>query len=66
VLQFMRLQRVGHGLATEQQVTSLKTSRKVLAISSLYHLELSRSQLRATCKCMRAFLVITVGGATGI
>ena len=30
------------------------------------HLELSRSQLRATCKCMRAFLVITVGGATGI
>ena len=30
------------------------------------HLELSRSQLRAICKYVRAFSVITMGGATGI
>ena len=38
----MGSQRVGHSLATEQQqVTSLKTSRKVLAISSFVILNLS-------------------------
>ena len=40
MLQFMGLQGIGHGLATEQQeVSSLKTSRKLLAVISLCLLE---------------------------